>query len=116
MINKSSENQYYTQLNNHIIMTFLFDKRIVMTDLRNNKSSWVKIVNDYFGNISIQASIVNFRNGYYVHNIQPEQLMDDIEQRLNENDCSENDKRILLNMLSSLKKNTNNLIFIGRIK
>jgi hypothetical protein len=57
-----------------------------------------------------------FQNGYFVYNIQPEQLMDDINKRLSESSCSEKDRLKLKELLSTLKENTNNVVFIGKLK
>ena len=118
MTYNSSENPYkqYFLLNNHLILTNIFDKGLVGSDLKNLTSSYIKIVNDYYGNMSVRANVVTFRNGYFVHNIQPEQLMDDIENRLAESSCTENDRQILKKTLSTLKEGTNNVVFIGKLK
>lgn len=107
---------YLCQLNKDLIMSFVFNKGLILTDINSKRASWVKLKNDYFGNMEIPASIVNFRNGYYVHNIQPEQLMDDIEQRLSESTCPEKDKQMLHKTLLTLKKGENNVVLVGKLK
>ena len=104
------------QLNKDLIMTFVFNKGLVANDLINRTTSWVKVVNDYFGNMVAPTTLVNFRNGYYVHNIQPDQLIEDIGQRLTESNCTEEYRQILLKTLSTLKEDENNVVFIGKLK
>ena len=113
----SSEKLYkgFCKLNQDLVMTFT-EQGIVATDLKHKTASWVKVVNDYYGNLDVKVSLVSFYNGYFVQNIQPEQLMDDIEQRLTEQTCTEKDRQILQKTLSSLKENTNNVVFIGKLK
>ena len=113
----------HNQLNKDLILSSIRRKgfgitEFVVTDMKNKKSSWVKVKNDYFGNFDAPIFIdkFNFNNGFYVNNIQPEQLMENIEQRLTESNCTEKDKQILQKTLSTLKENNNNVVFIGKIK
>ena len=114
----SSEKPYkqYFRLNKDMLLTFIFGKGLVATDLKNKTSSWVKVTNDFYGNIPAPTYIVQLRNGYWVHNIQPEQLIEDIEKRLARRNCSEDDKQILNKTLSTLKEGANNVVFIGKLK
>ena len=113
----------YFQVNSDLIMTgvSVFDDNIrrfvnrgfVATDLRNMTSSYINIVNDFFGNLPVQPS---FRNGYFVWNIQPEDLMYKIENHLDRSDVSQNDRQQLEDLLSRLEEDTNNVVFIGRLR
>ena len=87
---------------------------MVATDLKAKTSSWIKVVNDFYGNMSVPIGFVN--NGYWVLNIEPEQLMENIEKRLNQKGLTEKDKQILNKTLSELSENTNNVVFIGKLK
>jgi len=118
MTYSSSEKPYkqYFLLNDHMILTNIFGKGLVATDLNSMSSSYIKVVNDYYGNIPAPTYIVQLRNGYYVHNIQPEQLMEDIENRLAQSSCTENDRQILEKTLASLKEGSNNVVFIGKLR
>ncbi|MEA4917620.1 6-bladed beta-propeller [Proteiniphilum sp.] len=107
--------QYY-QVNKELLLTFIFGKGLVATDLKNKTSSWVKVVNDYYGNMPAPTFITQLRNGYWVYNLQPEQLIENIEDRLAKKDCSENDKKILNKTLSTLEEGANNVVFIGKLK
>ena len=114
------------QINRDLIMTRVnvFDdytrrfvnRGTVATDLRNLTSSYVNVVNDFFGNLPVTPSIAAFRNGYFVHNIQPEDLMYQIENRLAERNISRNDRQQLEELLSKLEEETNNVVFIGRLR
>ena len=106
----------YFQLNQDLIMTNIRGHGSVATDLKNKISSYVRVVNDYCGNIPVPISILTFQNGYFVYNIQPEQLIEDINNRLIESNCTENDRQMLNKTLSTLKENTNNVVFIGKLK
>ena len=110
----------YCQLNKELCLTFLYSRdqptRTIASDLKNKSSGFVNIVNDYYGNLPISANVSTFRNGYFVQNVQPEQLIDDINKRLGESSCTEKDKLALSQLLSTLEENTNNVIFIGKLK
>ena len=121
--------QYFI-LNGHIILTNIMafetnpetgrpgfvPKGLVGTDLKNMTSSYIKIVNDFYGNLTVSANAVRFRNGHFVYNVQPEQLMDEIERRLAERSCTENDRQVLRQTLSRLKENTNNVVLAGKMR
>jgi hypothetical protein len=113
------------QLNHFVVLSIVWGKdardikRVAVTDMKNNRASWVNMKNDFFGNLDVRImknTSYNFCNGYFVDNIQPEQLMEEIEQRLTESDCTEKDRQILLKTLSSLQEGANNVVFIGRLK
>ena len=122
----------YYQLNKDIIITHLvhFSKDysrhqemgLVATDLKHKTSSFIRVVNDYFGNIPVPISEIgdflesNLRNGYLAYSIQPEELMEVIKNRLTERGIIESDRQILTKALSTLKEGANNVVFIGKLK
>jgi hypothetical protein len=116
----------YFQFNKDILLTNVnvFDdvteryvyKGSVATDLKSKTSSWFKVVNDYYGNIPAMSFAGRSDNGYWVYNIQPEELIDSIEKRLAQSDCTESDRQVLNKTLSTLKEGANNVVFIGKLK
>ena len=108
----------FFQLNKDLILTTFQDKGLVLTDMRSRKSSWVRAVNDYFGNIPISTEWWwgIFRNGYFVHNMKPEELIQVIETRLAEKSCTDTDRQTLEKILLTLEKGANNVVFIGKLK
>jgi hypothetical protein len=105
----------YMELPNHYI-TNVFGKGLVATDKQSGHSTFIKVVNDYFGNMPMPAYVINFRNGWYVYNLEPAQLMEQIEKRLQESACTESDREQLQALLSTLDENSNNLLFLGKLK
>jgi hypothetical protein len=105
----------YMELPN-LYVTNIFGKGLVNTDKKTNHSTYLKIVNDYYGNIETPGYVVNFRNGWYVYNLEPGQLKTKIEKHLNESSCSEQDKQKLNKLLSTLDEDANNVLFIGKLK
>ena len=96
------------------------EKDWIFTDLKNKTSSRVRILNDYLGNMNAvqprSVHLTHFHNGYFVFNVQLEDLMEDIEKRLAERSCTEKDREILNKTLSKLKEGTNNVVFFGKLK
>ena len=89
---------------------------IIATNMTTLTSSRIKVVNDFIGNMSFGSIGWNSHNGYFVINVQPEDLMETIEKRLSENDVSASDREVLTKTLSNLKEGTNNVVFIGKLK
>ena len=130
MASGPSENlmkQYYL-LNKDLVLSYLFcggaegdnctKTGLVATDLKHKQSSFIKVVNDYFGNISVPLPFFNnsFRNGYWVHTLAPEDLMAEIESRLAEETCTASDSQALKEILPTLKEGANNVVFIAKLK
>jgi hypothetical protein len=117
--------QYYL-LNEHTVLTHIsgmdntlgrfVSKGLVASDLKSKTSSYIKVVNDFYGNMPVPLNVTTCRNGYFVQNLQPEQLMDEIENHLAAGRISENDRQALTKTLSTLKENTNNVVFAGKLR
>ena len=88
----------------------------VATNKNAKTSSFIKLVNDFYGNMEMPISILNFRNGYYVLNLEPGQLIDMIQKRLEKSDCTQEDKKVLQELLATLDENANNVLFYGKLK
>lgn len=105
----------YIELPRHYA-TYIFGKGRVLTDKKSGNSTYFNVVNDFYGNLSTPFSIMHFRNGYYVCNLEPGQLITTIENRLKESNCTAKDKQTLTKLLGTLDENSNNLVFIGKLK
>ena len=114
----SSEKPFrqYVESNNYILTNVFEKNKVIATNIKDKTSSFVKIKNDYFGNLNVSVNIVSFRNGYYVYNLEPAQLITEIESRLKESDCSQQDKDKLTKLRDSLNEDANNVIFVGKLK
>ena len=98
-------------------LTNVFEKgKVVATDIKKGTSSFVKIRNDFFGNLSFPINVTTFRSGRFVYNIESAQLINEIEKRLKESDCSSQDKEKLTKLLESLDKESANVLFMGKLK
>lgn len=85
----------------------------LVADLKTKSSYFVKLKNDFVGGIKAPT---NFTNGYFFAMYEPLQLMDRIEERLAQSDCTEKDKKVLNELLDTLNENDNNIMFIAKLK
>lgn len=91
----------------------MWNKGAIVVDKASKVSHWVRLKNDMFGNMTVPFS---FSNGYFFAAYEPMQLADRIEKRLNERSCTEQDKKVLNELLDSLDENDNNVMFVGKLK
>ena len=106
----------YIELNNMYITTIWSKKQTIVTDMKTKRSSFVKVRNDYFGNMDVALNVSTLRNGWFVLNLEPWQLIEMIEKRLQESDCTAQDKQKLKALQDSLDENSNNVLFVGILK
>ena len=94
-------------------ITWVRSKGSIVTDLKTRQSHFFELKNDFVGGLPIynQSS-----NGYIYAMYEPMQLMEKIEERLEQSDCTEADKRVLKELYNSLDEDDNNIMFIGRLK
>ena len=94
-------------------ITWVKSKGNIVTDLKTKESHFFKLKNDFVGGLNIgnQTS-----NGYIWAMYEPLQLMENIEKRLEESDCTDADKKVLKELYDSLDENDNNIMFIGKLK
>ena len=94
-------------------ITWVKSKGNIVTDLKTKESHFFKLKNDFVGGLNIgnQTS-----NGYIWAMYEPMQLMEQIEKRLEESDCTDADKKVLKELYDSLDEDDNNIMFIGKLK
>lgn len=97
-------------------MTTVFGSGIISTSKKDQTSSYVKMVNDFYGNLPVPNLTMSFNKGWFIYNVEPGNLQEKIEQRLSESSCKEEDAAKLKELLASLDEDNNNLIFIGKLK
>jgi len=105
----------YIELPHHFI-TNVRGKGLISTDKDKKTSAYVELVNDYFGNLPIPISVITFRNGWFVYNVETSDLRDKIENHLEGSKVSEKDRQTLKKLLPTLKEENNNVVFIGKLK
>ncbi len=95
-------------------LTMVFGKGVIAVNKRKQTSNYIRIVNDFVGHMSTPT--FNFNKGWFHQTLEPSQLIDKIETRLAQSDCSDKDRKLLEELKSSLDENDNNIMFIGKLK
>lgn len=90
------------------------ESMMVATRIKEQTSKKVRLINDYYGHL--EMPMLAFNKGYYLFNAEPSQWMELIEKRLKDPNCSKEDKEKLETLLHSLDENSNNLLFLGKVK
>lgn len=88
-------------------------QKLAIADKITGKTSYVKIQNDFLGGFPVK----NFtpRNGWYYEMFEPVELIDLIEEYLSTNNISEDKKKHLNKLLTTIDKNGNNILFLGKL-
>lgn len=84
-------------------------------DKKTGKGSFFTLYNDFFGNQEIGWPSMAFSNGYYVRNIEPGNLLTDIENVLKK-DLSPEMRKKLTDLQSTIGENDNNYVMIAKLK
>lgn len=113
----------YYRLPNHFMVTYYYWKnnRVegggeILVDTKRKASSHFRLVNDFYGNLPIPGSGHNFHKGYFIRNMEPGQLAEQIEKHLASGKCSSQDKKKLKELDETLDENDNNVLFVGKIR
>lgn len=72
--------------------------------------------NDYLGNIEIKKPHFAFNNGYYKVNIEPGNLLTEIETALKNPNLPDTMRKKLIDLQNSISENDNNYIMIAKLK
>lgn len=89
--------------------------KVVIVDKLKEKADYLEIENDFVGNLPVKF-FGNVTNGWYHEIFEPYQLLELIEKRLADRDCSEADKQILNSLVKRIDENGNNILFVAKLK
>lgn len=95
------------------IIANIVKKGKIAYDLQTKESYYFELKNDFVGGMKASP---NFVDGYFFMMYEPLQLMDRIEKRLEESNCTDADKKVLKELYDSLDEDGNNIMFIGKLK
>lgn len=87
-----------------------------IVDKETGKGSFFTLYNDYFGNLEIGYPSSAFFNGYYTRNIEPGNLMTDIENALKNQDITAEMRKKQTDLQASIDENDNNYVMIAQLK
>lgn len=114
----------YYELPNHFIGTGSFPVQVAenmwqgsvpayyIVDKTTLNGSFMRLKNDYL-NIPDR---INFFNGYYVSNMEPLTLMDELEKALEDEDISDKVRLRIQALLEDIDENDNNIVLFAKLK
>lgn len=102
------ENEYITTTQNN---------RFYIVDKKTLKGTFFLLVNDFLGNMEIGWPNYSFSDGYYVRNVDPGNLFDELENALKPgNKLSPDMRKKLTKLKDSISGNDNNYILHAKLK
>ena len=87
-----------------------------IVDKATGKGAFLKIYNDYFGNLDMGYPSGLFRNGAYCQNIEPGNLLESIETALKDKTLSDAMRKRLTDLQADINENDNNYVLIYKLK
>ena len=87
-----------------------------IVDKNTCKGAYFKIYNDYFGDQEIEWPSGIFSNGYYIRNMEPGNLLTEIETLLKKSDLSSDMRKKLTDIQNMIDENDNNYLMIYPLK
>lgn len=78
--------------------------------------NYLKVTNDLIGNLPVQDLATSINNGWYYEMFEPYQLLDLIDERLSNSECSDQDRKVLEDLKNSIDEDGNNIMFMGKLK
>ncbi|MBE6286715.1 MAG: 6-bladed beta-propeller [Mediterranea massiliensis] len=89
---------------------------VIIADKKRETACFADIRNDYLGGIAVTSQFALPQSGWYYEVLEPIQLLEMINNRLDEPDCTNEDKTRLKQLKNSFDKNGNNLLLYGKIR
>lgn len=113
----------YYRLPNHFMITYYYWGKNgaegggdILVDKKKQSSSHFRMYNDFYGDLPISSPGGRFYRGYFIQNLEPGQLAEQIEKHLAAGKCPSKDKKKLEELAASLDENDNNVLFVGKLK
>ena len=85
-------------------------------DKQTGKGAYFTLYNDYFGNQEMGWPSSIFNGSYYSRNIEPGNLLTEIEEILKKDDLPDAMRKKLTDLQNSVNENDNNYILLSRMK
>jgi hypothetical protein len=97
-------------------LTTTQNNRFFIVDKKTQKGAFFTLENDYLGNTEIRWPIGVFHSGYYVRNVDPGNLQDELEKALASGKLSPAMKDKLSKLKNSISDNDTNYILYAKLK
>lgn len=88
----------------------------IMADKRQKRSYYLNVTNDLVGNLPVAGLATSINNGWYYEMYEPYKLLDLIDERLSNSECSVQDRKVLEDLKKSIDEDGNNIMFMGKLK
>lgn len=85
-------------------------------DKKTGKGAFFRLYNDFLGDTEIGWPIYSFRNGYFVQNMEPANLIGMLEGALKSDKLSDKKKQELTALSESIHENDNNIVILAKLK
>jgi hypothetical protein len=94
----------------------MVNNKVYLIEKSTLKGAYIKLKNDFLGDIEVENPVFSFKNGYYVVNYDPADVLEKLENALlNKNLYPEMYKK-LINLKNSIKETDNNYVFYAKLK
>jgi hypothetical protein len=116
--NGKKEGSWTREWKNHYWTVVFGDKfkgANVIVDKKTLKSNFFRLKNDFYGNIRMDRYFMS-NNGWLVCSVPAIDLIAQIDAALKGKDLNNAEKTKLKNMLTKIDQNSNDVLFIGRMK
>lgn len=88
----------------------------IMVDKQQKRSYYLNVTNDLTGNLPVSGLATSINNGWYYEMFEPYKLLDLIDERLSNSQCSDKDRKVLEDLKNSIDEDGNNIMFMGKLK
>lgn len=92
------------------------EQYLCRSNVYRSASDKKKVTNDLIGNLPIQDLATSINNGWYYEMFEPYMLLDLIDERLSNSECSDQDRKVLEDIKNSIDEDGNNIMFMGKLK
>lgn len=87
----------------------------VLIDKEETRAYFAEVVNDFMGNLPVNKLGIP-QDGWYCELFEPLQLVELIEEKLSDENCTDKERKALEELRSSFDEEGNNILFFGRIQ
>ena len=94
-------------------IAIVFGQGNIFVDKEKQQARYVRLVNDFCGGMKV---MLNFKDGWVWRIFEPGYLIEYIQDRMNDSDCTEEDRKKLQSLLDTIDEDDNNIMFLGKLK
>lgn len=85
-------------------------------DKKTAKGAFFRLYNDFLGGMEIGYPIYSFRSGYFVQNMEPANLKNQLKEVLKSDNLPDDKRQELTTLAESLHENDNNVVILAKLK